>query len=64
MTDLCWPTQKKYNLAVTAAIGRFMDAVVVEDENTGQECIKVVLVNSVNLLCFNILKIIPDFSVE
>ncbi|XP_022758412.1 structural maintenance of chromosomes protein 1-like isoform X2 [Durio zibethinus] len=40
MTDLCRPTQKKYNLAVTVAMGRFMDAVVVEDENTGKECIK------------------------
>lgn len=41
MTDLCRPTQKKYNLAVTVAMGRFMDAVVVEDEHTGKECIKV-----------------------
>ncbi|XVE72930.1 hypothetical protein DITRI_Ditri11bG0077200 [Diplodiscus trichospermus] len=40
MTDLCRPTQKKYNLAVTVAMGSFMDAVVVEDENTGKECIK------------------------
>ncbi|KAF5482401.1 hypothetical protein F2P56_002975 [Juglans regia] len=40
MTDLCRPTQKKYNLAVTVAMGKFMDAVVVEDENTGKECIK------------------------
>ncbi|KAK6940660.1 RecF/RecN/SMC, N-terminal [Dillenia turbinata] len=40
MTDLCRPTQKKYNLAVTVAMGRFMDAVVVEDEQTGKECIK------------------------
>lgn len=41
MTDLCRPTQKKYNLAVTVAMGRFMDAVVVENEQTGKECIKV-----------------------
>lgn len=41
MTDLCRPTQKKYNLAVTVAMGRYMDAVVVEDEQTGKECIKV-----------------------
>ncbi|GFP85426.1 structural maintenance of chromosomes protein 1 [Phtheirospermum japonicum] len=41
MTELCRPTQKKYNLAVTVAMGRFMDAVVVEDEHTGKECIKV-----------------------
>lgn len=42
MTDLCRPTQKKYNLAVTVAMGRFMDAVV-EDEKTGKECIKVLM---------------------
>lgn len=41
VTDLCKPTQKKYNLAVTVAMGKFMDAVVVEDEQTGKECIKV-----------------------
>jgi chromosome segregation ATPase len=42
MTDLCRPIQKKYNLAITVAMGKFMDAVVVDDENTGKECIKVV----------------------
>lgn len=41
MTDLCRPTQKKFNLAVTVAMGRYMDAVVVEDDGTGKECIKV-----------------------
>lgn len=41
MTDLCRPTQNKFNLAVTVAMGKFMDAVVVEDEHTGKECIKV-----------------------
>lgn len=41
MTDLCKPSQKKYNLAITVAMGKFMDAVVVEDEQTGKECIKV-----------------------
>ncbi|CAK7346467.1 unnamed protein product [Dovyalis caffra] len=40
MIYLCRPTEKKYNLAVTVAMGKFMDAVVVEDENTGKECIK------------------------
>lgn len=40
MTELCRPSQKKYNLAVTVAMGKFMDAVVVEDENTGKECIE------------------------
>ncbi|KAJ3677874.1 hypothetical protein LUZ60_001677 [Juncus effusus] len=40
MTELCRPSQKKYNIAVTVAMGKFMDAVVVEDENCGKECIK------------------------
>ncbi|MQM15887.1 hypothetical protein Taro_048838 [Colocasia esculenta] len=40
MTELCRPSQKKYNLAVTVAMGKFMDAVVVDDESTGKECIK------------------------
>ncbi|XP_010519358.1 PREDICTED: structural maintenance of chromosomes protein 1 [Tarenaya hassleriana] len=40
MTDLCRPNRKKYNLAVTVVMGRFMDAVVVEDESTGKDCIK------------------------
>ncbi|KAI3741954.1 hypothetical protein L1987_59633 [Smallanthus sonchifolius] len=40
MTELCRPTQKKYNLAVTVAMGRFMDAIVVDTEQTGKECIK------------------------
>ncbi|CAA6666449.1 unnamed protein product [Spirodela intermedia] len=40
MTELCRPSQKKYNLAVTVAMGKFMDAVVVEDESTGKDCIK------------------------
>ncbi|XP_078152053.1 structural maintenance of chromosomes protein 1-like [Carex rostrata] len=40
MTELCRPSQKKYNLAVTVSMGKFMDAIVVEDENTGKECIK------------------------
>ncbi|KAF2568912.1 hypothetical protein F2Q68_00026371 [Brassica cretica] len=45
MTDLCRPNRKKYNLAVTVAMGRFMDAVVVEDENTGKDCIKFMFLN-------------------
>lgn len=40
MTDLCRPSQKKYYIALTVAMGKFMDAVVVEDEDTGKECIK------------------------
>ncbi|GKD16431.1 structural maintenance of chromosomes protein 1, partial [Tanacetum coccineum] len=32
MTELCRPTQKKYNLVVIVAMGRFMDDVVVDNE--------------------------------
>lgn len=51
MTDLCRPTQKKYNLAVTVAMGKLMDAVVVEDEKTGKECIKVNEISQYPSLC-------------
>ncbi|CAL4999284.1 unnamed protein product [Urochloa decumbens] len=42
LTNLCKLPQQKYNVAVTVAMGKFMDAVVVEDENTGKECIEVI----------------------
>ncbi|OQR80760.1 structural maintenance of chromosomes protein [Achlya hypogyna] len=38
--DLCKPIQRKYNVAVTVATGKHMDAVVVADYKTGQECIQ------------------------
>ncbi|GKB02435.1 structural maintenance of chromosomes protein 1 [Tanacetum coccineum] len=34
MTELCRPIQKKYSLAVTVAMGRFMDDVVVDNDHT------------------------------
>ena len=40
MVDLCKPTQRKYNAAVTIAMGKSMDAVVVEAESVALECIK------------------------
>ncbi|GKC98068.1 structural maintenance of chromosomes protein 1 [Tanacetum coccineum] len=42
MTQLCRPTQKKYNLVVSVVMGRFMDDVVVDNDHTGKECIKVI----------------------
>lgn len=54
MTELCRPRHTKYNLAVTVAMGKFMDAVVVEDENTGKECIKVILKYFPMMLCLDI----------
>lgn len=40
LVDLCRPTQRKYNLAVTVAGGKDMDAIVVDTKQTGFECIK------------------------
>ena len=40
LVDLCRPSQRKYNLAVTVAAGKDMDAIVVDTKQTGFECIK------------------------
>lgn len=40
LSDLCRPTQRKYDTAVTTVLGRNMDAIVVEDEQTAFECIQ------------------------
>ncbi|KAJ3297255.1 Structural maintenance of chromosomes protein 1 [Borealophlyctis nickersoniae] len=39
MIDLCKPTQRKYDLAVSIILGRNIDAVVVDTEKTAIECI-------------------------
>lgn len=38
--DLCKPIQKKYNIPLTVALGRNMDAVIVDTKATAIECIK------------------------
>lgn len=40
LVDLCRPTQKRYNLAITVAGGKDMDAIVVDTKETGIECIR------------------------
>lgn len=40
LVDLCRPTQRRYNLAVTVAGGKDMDAIVVNSKKTGFECIQ------------------------
>jgi structural maintenance of chromosome 1 len=40
LVDLCKPVQRKYNMAVTVATGKHMDAIVVSDYKTGQDCIQ------------------------
>ena len=40
VSELCKPKQKKYGEAVSTMLGRMFDAVVVDDEKTGRECIQ------------------------
>ena len=40
LVDLCRPTQRRYNLAVTVAAGKDMDAIVVDTSSTGHDCIR------------------------
>jgi structural maintenance of chromosome 1 len=40
LADLCRPSQQRYNLAVTVAGGKDMDAIVVDGKKTAFDCIK------------------------
>merc|ERR1719491_686320 len=40
LVDLCRPSQKRYNLAVTVAAGKDMDAIVVDTRQTAFDCIQ------------------------
>lgn len=40
LSDLCKPTQKRYREAVAVVFGKLMDAIVVDNERTGTECIR------------------------
>ncbi|KAL9558398.1 hypothetical protein MBANPS3_000941 [Mucor bainieri] len=40
LSDLCRPNQRKYDTAIATVLGRNMDAIVVEDEQTAAECIE------------------------
>lgn len=52
LLDICRPTQKKYNLAVTVAMGRNMEAVVVDTQKTAIECINYLKENRVGAMTF------------
>ena len=39
MTDVCKPTQRKYHHAVTQAMGKNLEAIIVDEEKTAIECI-------------------------
>lgn len=49
LADLCKPVQRRYNVAVTVALGRHMDAIVVDDQKTGFQCIDVSARGAVNV---------------
>lgn len=40
LSDLCQPTQTRYREAVAVIFGKMMDAIVVENEKVGGECIR------------------------
>ncbi|KAJ3442828.1 structural maintenance of chromosomes smc family member [Anaeramoeba flamelloides] len=40
MLDLCKPIHRKYNVPVTVTMGSYMDAVVVDNDKTGLDCIR------------------------
>lgn len=40
VVDLCKPTQRKYETAVSVILGRNLDAIVVDEERTAVECIE------------------------
>lgn len=40
LTDLCRPTQRKYDVAIATVLGRNIDAIVVETEKTAKDCIE------------------------
>uniref|UniRef100_A0A7S2SMC1 Structural maintenance of chromosomes protein n=1 Tax=Mucochytrium quahogii TaxID=96639 RepID=A0A7S2SMC1_9STRA len=40
LVDLCTPSSRKYDTAISVALGRYMDAIVVDKETTGMECMK------------------------
>lgn len=41
MVDLCKPTAKKYEMAISVVLGRNIDAIVVDEEKTAIDCIEV-----------------------
>lgn len=40
MINMCQPINKKYNVAVTKVLGKYMEAIVVDSEKTARLCIQ------------------------
>lgn len=41
MINMCQPTHKRYNVAITKVLGKYMEAIVVDTEKTARKCIQV-----------------------
>jgi len=52
LVDLIKVTQRKHNLAVTVALGRNMDAIVVDDDKTGKDCIQYLKEQRLQIMTF------------
>ncbi|KAL9940643.1 hypothetical protein V8E36_000131 [Tilletia maclaganii] len=62
VATLCRPTQRKYDLAITTVLGSYADAIIVDTEKTGIECIAYLRdqrVGSVTLLPLDTLQVKP-----
>lgn len=40
MINMCQPTNKRYNVAVTKVLGKYMEAIIVDTEKTARKCIQ------------------------
>lgn len=41
MINMCQPQHKRYNVAVTKVLGKYMEAIVVDTEKTARKCIQI-----------------------
>ena len=40
LIDLCEPSHKKYQIAITKVLGKYMDAIACDTEKTAKDCIQ------------------------
>jgi structural maintenance of chromosome 1 len=40
MVNMCQLTNKRYNVAVTKVLGKYMEAIIVDTEKTARKCIR------------------------
>jgi structural maintenance of chromosome 1 len=40
LIDLCEPSHKKYQIAITKVMGKYMDAIACDTEKTAKDCIQ------------------------